>query len=56
MAAITLSVPEPSMRNISIGGHEPVDQLGQFEFVFVEQPGHRAAGLQHFDHLLAHGA
>ena len=55
MAAITLSVPEPSMRNISIDGHEAVDQLGQLQLVFVEQAGHRAAGLQQLEDLLAHG-
>ena len=42
------------MRNISIDGHEAVDQLRQFQFVFVEQAGDRSAGLQQLEDLVAH--
>ena len=37
------------------GWHQAIDQLCQFEFILVEETGHRPAGLQHFDDLVAHG-
>ena len=36
-------------------GHVALNQLCQFQFVFVEQPGDRPAVLQQFKDFLAHG-
>ena len=46
MAAITPSVPEPSMRNISMDGMKRWMSSRQLQLVLVEQAGHRAAVLQ----------
>jgi hypothetical protein len=37
-------------------GHVPVDQLGQLEFVLVEESGHRAGLADHGGHLFVHRA